>query len=152
MGVLSFIKNAGSKLFGLGVSDDEKATKIIAHLQSFELDTTNLTVAVADEVVTLGGSVDTIFQKIRVVATAGNIDGISSVNDDNLAVGEPVEINVAPEEQFHTVVSGDTLSGISKKFYGNANLYNKIFEANKPMLSNPDKIYPGQMLVIPQEN
>jgi osmotically-inducible protein OsmY len=63
MGVLSFIKNAGSKLFGLGVSDDEKATKIIAHLQSFELDTTNLTVAVADEVVTLGGSVDTIFQK-----------------------------------------------------------------------------------------
>jgi nucleoid-associated protein YgaU len=47
------------------------------------------------------------------------------------------------------VVSGDNLSKIAKKFYGDANKYPVIFEANKPMLSHPDKIYPGQMLRIP---
>jgi nucleoid-associated protein YgaU len=47
------------------------------------------------------------------------------------------------------VVKGDTLSAISRKYYGDANKYNAIFEANKPMLSNPDKIYPGQKLRIP---
>ena len=52
---------------------------------------------------------------------------------------------------FHKVESGDTLSAISKKVYGDANKYNIIFEANKPMLSDPNKIYPGQMLRIPAE-
>ena len=56
-----------------------------------------------------------------------------------------------PEGQFHTVVRGDTLSAIAKKFYGDANKYPVIFEANKPMLSHPDKIYPGQMLRIPPQ-
>ena len=56
-----------------------------------------------------------------------------------------------PEAQFHTVVRGDTLSAIAKKFYGDANKYPVIFEANKPMLSHPDKIYPGQMLRIPPQ-
>ena len=54
-----------------------------------------------------------------------------------------------PEAVFHTVVSGDTLSKIAKKVYGNAMKYPVIFEANKPMLSHPDKIYPGQVLRIP---
>jgi len=56
-----------------------------------------------------------------------------------------------PEAQWHTVVRGDTLSAIAKKFYGDANKYPVIFEANKPMLSHPDKIYPGQMLRIPPQ-
>ncbi len=50
---------------------------------------------------------------------------------------------------YYTVVRGDTLSAIAKKHYGNANAYPKIFEANKPMLTHPDKIYPGQLLRIP---
>jgi len=54
-----------------------------------------------------------------------------------------------PQSKFYTVKSGDTLSKISKEMYGDANQYNKIFEANRPMLSNPDKIYPGQSLRIP---
>jgi nucleoid-associated protein YgaU len=51
----------------------------------------------------------------------------------------------------YTVEKGDTLSGIAKKMYGNANKYPQIFEANKPMLKDPDKIYPGQVLRIPPE-
>ena len=60
-------------------------------------------------------------------------------------------VPIATASQFYTVKSGDTLSAISKQVYGNANLYNKIFEANKPMLKSPDKIYPGQVLRIPEE-
>ena len=56
---------------------------------------------------------------------------------------------VEPEKQYYTVVSGDYLSKISKRVYGDAMKYNIIFEANKPMLTDPDKIYPGQVLVIP---
>ena len=59
--------------------------------------------------------------------------------------------NPAPEAKYYTVVKGDTLSKISKEQYGDANKYQKIFEANKPMLSNPDKIYPGQVLRIPPQ-
>ena len=57
--------------------------------------------------------------------------------------------NPLPEAKFYTVVRGDTLSKIAKEFYGNANEYMRIFEANKPMLTDPDKIYPGQNLRIP---
>lgn len=53
------------------------------------------------------------------------------------------------ESRFYTVKSGDTLSAISKAMYGSANDYQRIFEANKPMLTHPDKIYPGQVLIIP---
>ena len=73
----------------------------------------------------------------------GNVDGVEHVND-GLTVTNP-----EPEAQFHTVVRGDTLSAIAKTYYGNANSYMKIFEANKPMLGHPDKIYPGQKLRIP---
>ena len=55
----------------------------------------------------------------------------------------------APTASFHTVVSGDTLSGIARKYYGNAGKYMVIFEANRPMLEDPNKIYPGQVLRIP---
>ena len=75
----------------------------------------------------------------------GNISGIASV-DDQVKTATP-----GTASQFYTVKSGDTLSAISKQVYGNANLYNKIFEANKPMLKSPDKIYPGQVLRIPEE-
>jgi len=53
------------------------------------------------------------------------------------------------ESHFHTVVVGETLSDISEKYYGDRVLYIEIFEANKPMLEDPDKIYPGQVLRIP---
>ena len=64
--------------------------------------------------------------------------------NDLMTVAQP-----ADESQWHTVAKGDTLSAISKKYYGDANKYTAIFEANKPMLTHPDKIYPGQKLRIP---
>ena len=81
----------------------------------------------------------------RILLAAGNVQGVSNV-DDQLAVANP-----EPEARFHTVVRGDSLSAIAKQYYGNANKYPAIFEANKPMLSHPDKIYPGQVLRIPPQ-
>ena len=74
----------------------------------------------------------------------GNTRGVSRV-DDRILVEKP-----EPEAQMYTVVSGDSLSKIAKKFYGDAMKYPAIFDANKPMLKDPDKIYPGQVLRIPE--
>jgi nucleoid-associated protein YgaU len=79
----------------------------------------------------------------KTVLCCGNVTGVSDVHD-LLAVKEP-----ADESKYHEVKRGDTLSAIAKTHYGNANAYPQIFEANKPMLSHPDKIYPGQVLRIP---
>ncbi len=79
----------------------------------------------------------------KVILCCGNVAGVTQV-DDAMTVAEP-----ADESRWYTVVRGDTLSAIAKSQYGNANEYPKIFEANKPMLSHPDKIYPGQVLRIP---
>ena len=66
-----------------------------------------------------------------------------------MTVKEVAVIEEAEMAKFHTVESGDTLGKIAKIFYGNAMKYPVIFEANKPMLTHPDKIYPGQVLRIP---
>jgi nucleoid-associated protein YgaU len=81
--------------------------------------------------------------KEKILLCCGNVHGVENVSD-LMTVSEP-----ADESTYHTVERGDTLSAIAKKVYGNANAYNKIFEANTPMLSHPDKIYPGQLLRIP---
>lgn len=81
--------------------------------------------------------------KEKIVLCCGNVEGVSAVNDQ-MGVSAP-----EPEATFHTVVRGDTLSKIAKAVYGDAMKYPAIFEANKPMLSHPDKIYPGQVLRIP---
>ena len=51
----------------------------------------------------------------------------------------------------YVVVAGDSLSKIAKRFYGNANQWKRIFEANRDILDNPDLIRPGQELIIPEE-
>ena len=80
----------------------------------------------------------------KIILCCGNVEGIKSV-DDQMSVNTESE-----ESDWHTVERGDTLSAIAKEAYGDANKYPVIFEANKPMLSDPNKIYPGQKLRIPK--
>lgn len=146
MGLFSFIKDAGTKLFNGGESAEEQAAKATAEIKKFQI-SDNVEALVSGEEITLNGECPTLLAKQKVLTIAGNIAGISKVVD-NLTVAEPAA-EVA-ENNFYDVKSGDTLSKISKEVYGDANKYNTIFEANKPMLVHPDKIYPGQKLVIPQ--
>jgi len=150
MGLISFIKNAGEKIFKSEERrEQEKAALILDHIKKFGFDASGIQVTVDDDKVTLTGKVDTQENKNKIIVTAGNVDGIASV-DDRLIVTQPVQVAPPkPEKQFYTVKKGDYLSKIAKEVYGNANKYNIIFEANKPMLKDPNLIYPGQVLVIP---
>jgi len=150
MGIFSFIKGAGAKIFGGKEKEAPKeeipvirANALLDHVKGLGLPFKRLRISVKENVVTVEGEVEKQDQAEKIVLAIGNVDGVEQV-DNKIEIVEP-----APEAQFHTVVSGDNLSKISKKFYGNPNKYNIIFEANKPMLTHPDKIYPGQVLRIP---
>ncbi len=150
MGLISFIKSAGEKIFGKSEEtlEKEKAEAIIKLIQRYGVSTELIKVSVDDEKVTLSGTVQTPAEKNKIIVIAGNVSGISEV-EDKIIVLEPEPVVVEVEKQFYTVKSGDYLSKISKRVYGDAMKYNIIFEANRPMLKHPDKIYPGQVLIIP---
>jgi nucleoid-associated protein YgaU len=166
MGLMSFIKEAGEKLFGIGEAKAAEAAvksaptpenvaalsaaagKAIAdyiRTQGLEVDALDVAFDAPSGTVTVAGTVNDQATKEKVLLCCGNVAGVSAVND-MLVVNTP-----QPESQWHTVVSGDNLSKIAKKFYGDPNKYPAIFEANKPMLKHPDKIYPGQLLRIPPQ-
>ena len=164
MGLLSFIKEAGEKLFHRGdakaaqdtaaanpspenqeAANRAAADAIAAYVatQGLNVDGLDISFDGGSSTVTVAGTVEEQATKEKVLLCCGNVAGVMGVND-LMTVSAP-----ADESQWHTVVSGDNLSKIAKAFYGDANKYPVIFEANKPMLSHPDKIYPGQMLRIP---
>ena len=164
MGLMSFIKEAGEKLFGKGEAKaaqeaaakapspetiaalNATAAKAIADYvgtQTLQVEALDIAFDGASGAVTVAGVAPDQATKEKVLLCCGNVKGVAGVND-LLVVNSP-----EPEAQWHTVVSGDNLSKIAKAFYGDANKYPVIFEANRPMLSHPDKIYPGQMLRIP---
>jgi len=150
MGLISFIKNAGDKIFkSEEKKEQEKADLILSHIRKFGFDTSDIKVKVDDDKVILMGSIDTIDNRNKVIVTAGNIEGIAKVDDWLFVKNPPAVAPPPPEKQYYTVKKGDYLSKIAKEVYGDAKKYNVIFEANKPMLKNPDLIYPGQVLVIP---
>ena len=102
-------------------------------------------VTVAGKQVKLEGKVPDQETKEKLILAAGNVSGIGEV-DDSMKVKSKAKVS---ESVMHTVKSGDTLSKIAKKYYGDAMRYPDIFDANTPMLKHPDKIYPGQVLRIP---
>ena len=168
MGIVSFFKEAGEKLFGskdaeaaaaaaaqapsqaelqqrAAQANDAAARAIEKYIatQSLSADGLRIEFDGASSTVTVGGVAPDQATKEKILLCCGNVQGVAQVAD-MMTVAQP-----ADESQYHTVVRGDTLSAIAKKYYGNANAYPKIFEANKPMLTHPDKIYPGQLLRIP---
>ncbi len=154
MGLMSFFKGVGSKLFGgeevkaAEQAAPEKAAELKAgallqHVKDLGLAYNSLTVKLTGHTVILEGEVATQEDAEKIALAVGNVETVESV-ENNLVVETP-----APEAQYHTVVSGDSLSKIAKEVYGDAMKYPLIFEANKPMLKSPELIYPGQVLRIP---
>ncbi len=168
MAFFDFIKAAGEKLFAskdaeaaatdLVAKPDDAAAKakvealnrsagdaIEAYVKAQNLAATGLTVTFdgASGVATVFGIAADQASKEKILLCCGNVGGVARVDDR-------MTVEVAqPQATFYTVVSGDNLSKIAKQHYGDANKYPVIFEANKPMLKHPDKIYPGQVLRIP---
>jgi nucleoid-associated protein YgaU len=152
MGLFSFIKNAGAKVFGIGKTTEEeaaeaaaeKASKLVNAVDALGFEVLDLDIEVDGDTALVYGEAANQETREKVVLVVGNTEGIASV-DDRMTTAVEEE----PQAQFHAVVSGDTLGKIAKKYYGNAMKYPVIFEANKPMLTHPDKIYVGQVLRIP---
>ncbi|MEM6382983.1 MAG: peptidoglycan-binding protein LysM [Pseudomonadota bacterium] len=140
MGLISFVKDAGKRLFGGGDNPAEAIEKEVAEL-GLEGD---VTVEVDGDTVKIGGSAPTQELREKIVLAAGNVEGIAAV-DDSIEAGDGGD-----EAEYHTVEKGDTLWAVATKAYGDGSKYTAIFEANKPMLSDPDKIYPGQVLRLPK--
>ena len=162
MSLISFVKEAGEKLFGRGhaqaatpeaapaadnaaASNAAAADAIVCYIKSQNLSATGLTVTFdgATSTVTVYGVAPDQATKEKIALCCGNVAGVEKVNN-MMSVDQS-----APEAKYYTVVAGDNLSKISKAQYGDPNKYTTIFEANKPMLKDPDKIYPGQVLRIP---
>ena len=133
MGLFNFVKEAGEKLWDNLTDHKGQSDKITEHLKKLNIPGSSVT-----------GDGLTQEQKEKIQVAVGNIAGVSEVENNITAT------DAKDEATYYTVKSGDTLSAISKTVYGDANQYNKIFEANRPMLSSPDKIYPGQTLRIPK--
>ena len=146
MGMFAFVKEAGVKLWESLVGQEAQAAESLKeHVAKVGLGNPNIEVSVEGDKVIARGEVASQEEKEKILLALGNVAGVGEV-DDQISVTMP-----APEARFVTVKKGDTLSAIAKAEYGNANAYMKIFEANKPMLSHPDKIYPGQTLRIPRD-
>lgn len=144
MSIYKFSVNAGKKVLEDRDRAAERAiTQEVTDLGFFKKLGKDFGVKVAGNKVKIEGKVPDQETREKIILTAGNIEGVAEVEDAMLTKAE------APAAVFHTVKKGDTLSKIAKKYYGDAMRYPEIFEANKPMLDHPDKIYPGQMLRIP---
>ena len=177
MGVFDFIKGAGEKLLELNPAV-KAADVLMDQVRKHRLGKNDVKVEHSGETVKISGTASSQAEKEKMILAVGNVNGVSRVEDEIIIIdprdagpapqppsrsqpagsGKPAAVRaleaaaasgVEAPSQFYTVVKGDTLSKISKQFYGSPQKYNRIFEANRPLLSHPDKIYPGQVLRIP---
>jgi len=143
MGIFEFIKSAGEAL-GIGekapTSEDLKKA-----IDSHKLGSDDVQVEVKGDKAVITGEAKDQSTLEKIILAAGNVLGIGTVESKAKAGSGGDKSN------FYTVEKGDTLWKISQEQYGNGAKYNVIFEANKPMLKHPDKIYPGQVLRIPPQ-
>jgi nucleoid-associated protein YgaU len=153
MGLLSFVKEAGSSLTGKGATSERaqeeafqelrKGNTLMQHVFGLGLKIEGMKITYDDGRATIKGKCPSQEEKEKILLAVGNVAGVFQV-DDQITVEKP-----AAESSFYTVAPGDTLSKIAKAKYGDATKYPVIFEANRPLLTDPDKIYVGQTLRIP---
>lgn len=158
-GLLDFAKDLGTDLM---TSDAEAGMNIVKHIEANNPGVNPINAKFDDGVVTLSGAADSAMAKEKAILLAGNVRGVEKVIADDLSApappppaAEPVTTVVAPEAipapeaQFYVIESGDTLGAIAKEFLGSASRYPEIFEANREVIQDPNKIFPGQKIRIP---
>lgn len=165
MSLFGFVKDIGRNVFN---RDEDAAEKIAQHLQSSQLNISDLTVEYDDGIVDLCGECDTAETFEKAVLMAGNVKGVVDVYTSKLRIkpaAKPVTTETAPQAsspeqtvpvgegapkvEYYVIKAGDTLGKIARHYYGNANKYPRIFEANQEVIEDPDKIFPGQKIRIP---
>lgn len=168
MGLFDFAADIGKSVFGIG--DADASEKIKENIEENNPGVVDLTVSMDGDVCSIGGTCDSASAREKVVLMAGNMKGVGSVNVDGLkggvlaaapaaeAAGGDMESAETPADadageqpsEYYTIVSGDTLGGIAAKFLGSGSRYPEIFEANREVIEDPNKIFPGQKIRIPR--
>ncbi len=145
MGLFSFAKSVGAKLFGASEAKAATAEELKKEVEKHGLKAEGLQISVEGDKVKVSGSAMSQADAEKIILALGNTVGVAEVDSKLIAK------QAAAESRMYTVKKGDNLSKIAEEMYGKgkANEYNRIFEANKPMLTHPDKIYPGQVLRVP---
>ena len=141
MGLFDFVRSVGNKIFN---RDEEAAEKIQQHIEQDNPGIKEMRVAFNDGVVSISGAADNPEALEKAVLMAGNIKGVGEVKADGVQVPQ-----TGTKVEYYVIESGDTLSKLAKKYYGNAMDYPKIFEANREVIKDPDKIFVGQKIRIP---
>ena len=149
MGLFDFVKDVGRQIFD---TDAEAADNIKNHLEVRTHGLSNLDVTFDDGVVTLCGDCKNEAVRDQAILIAGNIQGVERVIADDLKAPKPAPAAPREKAEIYEIVSGDTLGAIAKRYYGKASAYMKIFEANRDIIDDPNKIYPGQKIRIPLDD
>jgi nucleoid-associated protein YgaU len=155
MGLFDFAGNAGTKLkktIGLG-HEDANAQELAQSLRDHGVTIEKGRIQVKGDTVSISGQASSQAEREKAVLILGNTEGVAHVDDQMTVVVVAAAVSQAANPEpatFYTVKSGDTLSKIAKQVYDDPNRYSELFEANKPMLKDPDKIYPGQVLRVPK--
>ena len=143
MGFFDFVKDAGKKLLGKGDDNESIHKEISSNSNSMPID--NLEVVVEGDTVILKGNAKSAEDRVKAALIAGNIEGITKVVVDGLNVEEEKELN----DLYYEIQKGDSLWKISTIYYKDGSRYPEIVEANLEVIKDADKIYPGQMIRIP---
>ncbi len=141
-----FKRDKGKELFEANADAEKRAEAIRREIQRLGLPG-DINIEVEGSRVKVTGDVPDEATRQKLAMIVGNVKYIEAVDDTGLSGVAPQ----ARQPKVHEVQSGDTLSAIAKQHYGDANAYRKIFEANQPMLKDADDIYPGQVLIIPEQ-
>jgi len=147
MGIFDFVRNIGANVLGDGGEEAAAIEKNITTLLGDRVE--NLKVDYEDGTVRIGGTVDSYTTRQKLVLLAGNVKGVEKVNDDALKVRP--QAKPEPEFTFYTIVKGDSLSKIAKRFYGDASKWPVLFAENREVIQNADLIYPGQVIRVPEQ-
>jgi nucleoid-associated protein YgaU len=147
MGLFDFVSNIGKKLFPPQAPKEDAAAKIKAEIESGNLGIGNLQVAYDNGTCRLSGECPSAEAMQKAVLLAGNVQGVSAVDVAGLKVPPP---KLEEEKvEYYIIQAGDTLSKIAKQYYGDANKYPRIFEANREVIKDANLIFPGQKIRIP---
>lgn len=160
MGLFDFAANMGKSVFGIG--DADAAEKIKQDIEANNPGISNLEVELTEaDVCVLRGDCDNADAKEKAILMAGNMKGVATVvahglkptevtNTGTMEEVEDQSFEASTGTEYYTIESGDTLWGIAAKFLGNGSKYPEIFEANREVIEDPDKIFVGQKIRIPK--